>query len=83
MSFEGSQQCGLAYHGRRKCTSFKISKSLDKTEHEEDEEESTLDYNLDENDSNGNQDAEIFKTEKMKNMLIVKSVLDSSEIREV
>ena len=50
-----AQQCRLAYHGRRECTSFTTSKSHDKTEHEEDKEESTLDNNIDESDINANQ----------------------------
>ena len=60
-AFVFSQQCSLAYQGGGKGTFFNTSKSHDKIEHLEDEEKSTLDYKLDENEtySNDNQDAKI------------------------
>ena len=56
----------MAYQGGGKCTSFTISKSRDRTEHKKDEDKSTFDYKINENEtvSNDNQDKEIYKTEK-------------------
>ena len=61
----------MAFQGRGKCISFNNSKFHDKSEHEEDEENSILDYKIDENetDSNDNQDAEINKTENYEILL--------------